>query len=118
MKDKTLGRPEKEFIWGTLDAALQYGGSLIDCSELMGVSEDTIQRRIKSSFGMTFTKYKNLKMSRIRMKLRQKQFDEAMNGNTTLLIWLGKNMLGQTDKSEINQTSEIKITIDKDDAEL
>ena len=34
---------------------------------------------------------------RTKQKLRAKQLDEAYNGNTTLLIWLGKQMLGQTD---------------------
>ena len=28
-----------------------------------------------------------------------KQYDEAMSGNTTMLVWLGKNELGQTDKN-------------------
>lgn len=32
-----------------------------------------------------------------KQKLRAKQLEEAYNGNTTLLIWLGKQMLGQTD---------------------
>jgi hypothetical protein len=35
---------------------------------------------------------------RTKQKLRAKQLDEAYNGNTTLLIWLGKQMLGQTDQ--------------------
>lgn len=30
--------------------------------------------------------------------LRRKQFELAMKGNVTMLIWLGKNCLGQTDK--------------------
>lgn len=34
---------------------------------------------------------------RTKQKLRAKQLEEAFNGNTTLLIWLGKQMLGQTD---------------------
>lgn len=32
-----------------------------------------------------------------KQKLRSKQLEEAMNGNVPLLIWLGKNLLGQTD---------------------
>ena len=31
------------------------------------------------------------------MKLRRKQIEVAMSGNHTMLIWLGKNMLGQSD---------------------
>ena len=36
-----------------------------------------------------------------RMSLRRKQFSKAVNeGNATMLIWLGKQHLGQTDKVE------------------
>lgn len=31
------------------------------------------------------------------MSLRRKQFEQAMGGNTTMLIWLGKQRLGQRD---------------------
>ena len=41
----------------------------------------------------------------MRMKLAQKQFELAMDGNVTMLVWLGKQYLGQTDKQEM--TSEI-----------
>ena len=35
------------------------------------------------------------------MSLRRKQYTSAMDGNTTLLIWLGKNWLGQKDQAEV-----------------
>ncbi|MDI6756426.1 MAG: hypothetical protein QME32_00220 [Endomicrobiia bacterium] len=35
-----------------------------------------------------------------RSSLRRKQFKAAMDGNITMLIWLGKQYLGQTDKQE------------------
>ena len=37
------------------------------------------------------------------VSLRKKQWDEGMDGNTTMLIWLGKNRLGQSDKQHIEQ---------------
>lgn len=95
-----LGRPEKDMDWKLLDSVLQYGASLIDCSELLELSEDTIQRKIKDAHGVTFSQYRESKKSKIRMKLRQKQYDVAMQGNVAMLIWLGKNELGQTDKLE------------------
>ena len=33
-----------------------------------------------------------------KMSLKRKQFELAMSGNVTMLIWLGKQTLGQTDK--------------------
>lgn len=93
-----VGRPEKEFDWKVLDSILQFGANLIDCSELLDVSEDTVQRKIKSEYGCTFSEYRTKKMGRMRVKLLQKQYEMAQNGNVALLIWLGKQHLGQSDK--------------------
>ena len=103
-----VGRPEKEMDWKLLDSVLQYGASLIDCAELLEMSEDSIQRKIKEKSGVTFSEYREAKKSKIRMKLRQKQFEMAMNGNVALLIWLGKNELGQKDKLEHDAPEDIK----------
>lgn len=35
-----------------------------------------------------------------KMSLRRLQWKKAQDGNTTMLIWLGKNLLGQKDKIE------------------
>lgn len=37
-----------------------------------------------------------------RISLRRKQVEEALKGNPTMLVWLGKQMLGQVDKQEIS----------------
>lgn len=42
--------------------------------------------------------------------LLQKQWEVAMEGNTTMLIWLGKQYLGQRDKQELEHSGEIKAT--------
>jgi hypothetical protein len=113
------GRPEKEFDWKILDSILQFGANLIDCSELLEVSEDTVQRKIKSEHGCTFTEYRTKKMGRMRVKLLQKQYEMAQNGNVALLIWLGKQYLGQSDKAESTlELSKVEINIDKKDSEL
>ena len=40
-----------------------------------------------------------------KMSLKRKQYEVAMGGNTTMLIWLGKQRLGQTDKQAIVQAN-------------
>jgi len=42
--------------------------------------------------------------------LRRRQFEAAQAGNATMLIWLGKQYLGQVDKQEIAQTVEVTTT--------
>ena len=41
--------------------------------------------------------------------LRSLQNKAAQNGNVTMLIWLGKQYLGQSDKTEITDNKEIVI---------
>lgn len=51
----------------------------------------------------------------MKVNLFAKQYEIAMEGNVTLLIWLGKQYLGQTDKidNEDNKPSEINVNITK-----
>jgi hypothetical protein len=60
-----------------------------DMAEYFGVKENTFRDHFRESV----TKGRaNTKMS-----LRQWQLAAAKSGNVTMLIWLGKNILGQTD---------------------
>jgi hypothetical protein len=113
------GRPIKEVNWTALDAALQYGGTLIDCAEILGMSEDSIQNKIKAEHNCTFSEYRHKKMGRMRMKLLQKQYEVAMKGNVALLIWLGKQHLGQTENAESKSNSgQIHITLSNAESRL
>lgn len=114
-----MGRPRKELNWEVLDSILKFGAKLMDCSDHLGISEDTIQDRIKEKYGITFTEYRERKLSYLRISLLKKQFDVAMQGNTSMLIWLGKQYLCQTDKEESKIiTDPINITIDTQDEKL
>ena len=44
-------------------------------------------------------------------KLRQAQYQTAMSGNVSMQIWLGKQLLGQTDKSQIEQAEAVEIFV-------
>ena len=48
-----------------------------------------------------------------KIRLRQMQWKSAEKGNVPMLIWLGKQVLGQTDKKEIDMNTPIdEITFD------
>lgn len=109
-----------EIDWKMLDGLLQFGARLVDCSELMQCSDETIQRRIRDKYDITFTEYRNRKLSKTRLRLAQKQFDLAMEGNTTMLVWLGKNLLGQTDiplELETKEDNKLQLTYSLDQNE-
>ena len=53
---------------------------------------------ISKSYSRNVTKGK----ADLKYNLRKAQYDSAINGSVPMLIWLGKQMLGQSDKQEID----------------
>lgn len=45
------------------------------------------------------------------MSLRRKQYEMAMNGNVVMLLWLGKNRLGQADKAESKIEYDSRVSV-------
>lgn len=101
-----MARPKKELEditldgWEVLDSLIIWSAHSEYIAEQLGVSEDTLSRRIKEKHGITFAEYRDKMKEKIRINIFKKQYDVAMAGNPTLLIWLGKNELGQSDKTE------------------
>lgn len=95
-----------EIEWGKLDALLQFKVSLAFCADYLGVSRDTIIRRIKEKYDLTFAEYHNLKMENTATKLQQKAIEMALKGNTTMMIFALKNLAKWSDKQEVMQTVE------------
>lgn len=59
--------------------------------------------------------YKN-GMESGKASLRREQWRQAEDGNTTMLVWLGKQYLGQKDKSEQKVNQNINIGTVSDEA--
>lgn len=71
-----------------------------DCASFFGIDADTLYRNIQDKYGITWREFFELHSGSGRVSLRRKQFESAMNGDKVMLIWLGKQHLGQTDKIE------------------
>jgi hypothetical protein len=61
------------------------------------VSVDTLEVWTKKTYSLRFSEIFNQKRKRGHIALRRKQMDVALSGNVPMLIFLGKNYLGQTD---------------------
>ena len=69
-------------------------------------SVETIRRYCKAEYGEQFCEvYKRLS-AQGRISLRRTQFKIAENGNATMAIWLGKQLLGQRDKQDVTIDNE------------
>ena len=71
-----------------------FGCSITEIAKYFRIDESTVRKKYKDELE---TGRESLKV-----QLRQLQWDHAARGNTALLIWLGKQYLGQTDRKEID----------------
>jgi hypothetical protein len=116
---KKIGRPCKEIDEEQFEKLCSFFCSKLEIASFFDISDDTLDRWCKKTYGEGFAVVWDKKSSKGRISLRRKQIEVAMSGNVTMLIWAGKQYLGQRDKEDIDLTGkEIKIIIDKDDEKL
>lgn len=107
IKKKTkpkIGRPQADIDWKRVDDLLIVGCSGREIAASIGLNPATIYDRCEKDHGITFTEYSQQKYAKGESILRAHQFAKAIGktteGDNTLLIWLGKNRLGQKEKPE------------------
>lgn len=83
-------------------ASLGHSDSII--AVLAGVSENTILRR--------YGPYLKAGRAELHQQIRTLQLQRARDGSDTMLIWLGKCVLGQREHIEQTVHTEAKIVID------
>lgn len=81
----------------------------IQCTEeevacFFGCSVDTVERWCKREYGMRFADVFKEKRKKGKVSLRRLQWQSAERGNVSMLIWLGKQYLGQSD-STVSETT-------------
>lgn len=87
------GRPEKPVDPNKVFELAKIHCTNAEIAHVCNVSEETLTRRFS----------KELEKGRAEGKrsLRRLQWEGAESGNPTMQIWLGKNLLGQTDKTDV-----------------
>jgi hypothetical protein len=91
--------------------------TLSEIAAWFDVSDETIERAVIREQKMKFKEYFDKKRRKGHISLRRKQMQVAESGNVSMLIWLGKQYLGQTEKVESKSVSELKrLVIQFDDS--
>ena len=99
------GGPEKiEIDFKHLDQLCAIQCTLVEIADFFQCSEDTIERRVKEEKGVTFAEYFKVKSSKGKRSLRRIQWEMAQKHDRAMVIWLGKQWLGQRDNKDINVT--------------
>lgn len=108
-----IGAPEKPFDWNLLDSLVFLEAELRYVAERMligygqPVNETSMQammkrinRHLQKRFDVSYVQYKKQKEDAKKTKLRQLMWHAAEKGNPAILIFLSKQILGYSDKSE------------------
>lgn len=95
------GRPKVEIDWDKVGKMLEAGASAEGIAATIGIDTKTLYNRSESDNNILFSAFSQQKKAKGDELLRTKQFQVAMTGDKTMLIWLGKQRLGQADKQEV-----------------
>ena len=98
---KAMGRPKKYDIdTEELGKLVEFGCTNTEIASFFGCSPDLIEK--------TYSEFLTKGRATLKKRLRKAQLDLALAGNATMLIWLGKQMLGQAEKAEVQMNRPIE----------
>jgi hypothetical protein len=94
------GRPVKEIDYAQLQELCRLQCTGEECACVLGMRYETLNARLKADGHGGFLEYNKSNLGYGKASLRRLQWKAANSGNTSMLIWLGKQYLGQSDKME------------------
>jgi len=107
-----MARPKADIDWKRVDELLEADCEGTEIAASLGIAPDTLYRRCEKDNKVCFSKYLHEKKAQGNTLLKKAQFDMALSEDLrvvgaakSMLIWLGKQRLNQSDKKQ--QTVEI-----------
>lgn len=110
-----MGRPLIEINQEDFEKLCGMQCTIVEIAGFFNCSEDTIDRWCKRTYGETFALVFKKKSAKGKISVRRKQFQVAESGNPTMLIWLGRQYLGQTEYQEVSLSSDTNDVISEID---
>ena len=105
------GRPKKKLDYEIVSKLASIQCTEEEIASVLDVSVRTLQR------DREFCRVYKKSLEAGRISVRRAQFKKALAGDTSMLIWLGKQLLGQKDqrKEEVDLTQPINLVVDETD---
>ena len=97
------GRPPeatKKIDKEELEKLLRLHPSKKDVCDWFDVSESTVDRFCRTEFNNSFDELRDKRAVQTRMAIKRMQIEMALKGDRVMLIWMGKQMLGQVEKTQ------------------
>ena len=107
---KGAGRPYHEIDWKLVEQGLNAGSTGTRIASYLGIHHDTLYHAVERKYGMNFTEYSAQKRQKGELMLEIKQFQLALSGDRGMLIWQGKQRLGQKENHDVKFSGDALIT--------
>lgn len=105
-QEKNLGgRPEKPIDYDRLKKLCSIHCTGEECAAVLDCSYEHLNNKLISDGHGGFLEYFKKHSASGKMSLRRKQFESALSGNVTMMVWLGKQYLDQSDRQALNHQS-------------
>ena len=118
---KKKGRPRKEIDYAEFEKLCYFQATLEEIAGWFNCSTDTIERRVAEHYldeegnGRTFADVFSSLRGKGKIALRRKQFQRGLAGSDKMLVHLGKQYLGQSDKAEVEHEIKGPLVIIRSD---
>lgn len=86
------GRPKRKIDYAEVERLARFGATYTEIASVMDIPVDTLNKDPE------FRQAHKKGMDHVRISLRRAQLALAAQGNATMQIWLGKQLLGQSDR--------------------
>lgn len=115
------GRPPIDIDFNVVDKLCELHCTGAEIAGFLEIHYETLNNKIKDQLKPDGTHYSGfpeyfaVKCSRGKVTLRRMQWSSANKGNVAMQIFLGKNLLNQTEKQTIDMTTETVIQVSLED---
>lgn len=93
--------------WRVVEELLEAGCYGTEVASYLGIHEDTLYNRVKEEKGIPFSAYSARFKQKGDSLLKKVQYETAVKlQDKSMLVWLGKNRLGQKDKHDVTSNDE------------
>ena len=105
------GRPRKEIDKRTFENLCAIQSTITEMCAVFECDDMTLNHWCRREYGATFSEIFKEKRCKGFISLRRAQFQKAIEEkNTAMLIFLGKNWLGQSDRQEVKLDSPLQVS--------
>lgn len=89
---------KKTIDWERVNKLCQAGCNSSEIAAFLGIDRGLLYNHCLEVHKVSWSDYKSTQRSSGNAHLKEKQYSIALNGDKVMLIWLGKNRLGQSER--------------------